>query len=62
MENLGGMILTGGKLMINPPELSGHPTSSHLSSNAGGTGKRNDEFCLKEYLFLSYFEGFFNVP
>jgi hypothetical protein len=46
MENHSGMILTGGKLLIHPPELSGNSTSS----KAGGTGKEN-EFFLTKYLF-----------
>jgi hypothetical protein len=32
MENHGGKVATGGKLLILPPKLFGNPTSSHLAT------------------------------
>jgi len=51
MKNRGGMISTGEKLLIRPPELSGNPTSSHLVANQEELGEGNDEFGLTKYLF-----------
>jgi hypothetical protein len=61
MENHGGMILAGEKLLIHPPQLSGNPTSSHLVAKQEKLDKGNDEFGLMKYL-CSYFKGIFNMP
>jgi len=46
MENHGGMILTGEKLLIRLPALSGYPISESSNSKAGGSGEGNYEFSL----------------
>jgi hypothetical protein len=40
MENHSGMISTG-KLLIRPPELSSNPTRSHLVAKQEGIGEIN---------------------
>jgi hypothetical protein len=50
MENYGGMILTGKKILIRPPELSSNPTGSHLVANQEELGEGNSEFSLRSIL------------
>jgi hypothetical protein len=47
MENHDGIMLTGEKPLINPPEFFGNPTSSHLVVNQEKLGEGNYEFGLQ---------------
>jgi hypothetical protein len=60
MENHGRMISTG-KLLIRPPELSGNPTSSHIVANKGEFGEGSDTFCLRRN-FVHTYKCFFYMP
>jgi hypothetical protein len=57
MENHGGMMSTG-KFLIRPPELSGNATSSHqVASRRNGEG--NDELAkyICSYLLVIFLRG-----
>jgi hypothetical protein len=47
------------KTPIGPPELSGYPTSSYLVAKQEELAKKMN---LSYEIFLSYFEGLFNMP
>jgi hypothetical protein len=57
MENHGGMIST--EELIRLPELYWQYYEQSSSSKAGVTGRRNDEFSLRNIYFNV--EGFFNM-
>jgi hypothetical protein len=59
MENHGGMISTG-KILIRPPEISGNPITSS-SSKVGGAGEGNYEFGFAKY-FCSCLELIYYMP
>jgi hypothetical protein len=52
IKSHGGMISTGGKLIIRPPELSGSLTSSHLVANQEDLCEVSNDFGLVRYLFV----------
>jgi hypothetical protein len=65
MENLGGMILTGGT--HSSPELSGNPTSSYLVAKQEELAKETNIFtsrsiCLTYRKILHGVDGFTSPP
>jgi hypothetical protein len=52
IKSHGGMISTGVKLLIRPPELSGSLTISHLVANQEDLCEVNNEFGLVKCLFV----------